>query len=104
MWGTIARMRLRPEVPVDYLVAQMKAFDTERMGGWISTSLYHADTDPREVWMVAMFDSKDSYRANAESRAQHSMFTMLRSCLEEDPVWHDAAHLLTVTGNGPSAS
>ena len=86
----------REDVPADYAVAQMNAFDTMRMGGWVSTSLYHADSDPRDGWMIAMFDSKEAHQANADSNAQHSMFMMLRSCLDEDPVWHDVGHLISL--------
>jgi hypothetical protein len=46
--------------------------------------------------MIGMFDSKESYEANAESTAQHSIIMMIRSCLEEDPVWHDVEHLLSL--------
>jgi quinol monooxygenase YgiN len=96
MWGTIAKMRLKPDVSADYIIAQMNAFDRKRIGGWVSMSLYRADADSREIWMIGMFDSKESYQANAESSAQHSIFTMLRSWLEEDPVWHDVEHLLSL--------
>ena len=95
MWGTIARMRVRPDVPEEYLLAQLNAMNSERMNGWQSTSLYRSSIDPKELWMVAMFDSEESYRANAESPAQHSVFLTIRACLEEDPEWHDAAHLVT---------
>jgi hypothetical protein len=33
MWGTIAKMRLKPDVSADYAVAQMNAFDRKRIGG-----------------------------------------------------------------------
>ena len=46
--------------------------------------------------MIGMFDSKESYRANSESTAQHSIFMTLRSSLEEDSIWHDVEHLLSL--------
>ena len=33
MWGTIARMRVRPDVPEKYLWAQFRAFNANRMNG-----------------------------------------------------------------------
>ena len=96
MWGTIARMRVRPDVPEEYLRAQLKAFNTERMAGGVSTTFYRSDDDPRELWIVAMFEDKESYRANAESSAQHSVYLTLRACLEDDPEWHDVDELVSL--------
>ena len=93
MWGTIARLRLKPDVPEQYLMAQLHAMSTDRMSGWRQTVLYRSDADPHELWMVAMFESKDAYRRNAESSAQNAVYVMLRSCLEADPEWHDVAEV-----------
>lgn len=95
MWGTIARMRVREGVPDEYLLGQVRALNTDRMKGWKVTTIYRSDVDPRELWMVAMFEDKESYRANAESAAQHSVFLTLRACLDEDPEWHDVDELVT---------
>ncbi len=97
MWGTIARMRLKPDVPEEYLMAQINAAQTERMDGWIETDVYQSAEDPLEVWLIAMFDNEESYRANSESKAQHSMFMMMRACLDSDPEWHDAARAFSKT-------
>jgi quinol monooxygenase YgiN len=86
-------MRLKPDVPAEYLMAQIDAAQTERMEGWIKTDVYQSVEDPRDVWLIAMFDSEESYRANAESEAQHSMFMMMRACLDSDPEWHDAPRM-----------
>ena len=83
-WGTIARMKLRPEVPEEYLSAQMRALNPDR-AGWVNSAFYRSDEDPREFWLVVMFEDKESYRANAESSAQHSVYLTFRACLEDDP-------------------
>ncbi len=85
MWGTIARMRVRPDVPEEYLVAQLRALNTDRMAGWVHTTFFRSDDDPRELWLVAMFKDREAYRANAETAAQHAVYMILRACLEEDP-------------------
>jgi antibiotic biosynthesis monooxygenase (ABM) superfamily enzyme len=87
-------MKVRPDVPEEYLQGQMRALSTERMKGWMTTSFFRSDADPNEWWMVAMFDTKESYRANAETPAQHAMYMMLRACLEEDPEWHDVDEVM----------
>ena len=96
MWGTIARMKVRPDVPEEYLVAQMRALNTDRMAGWVNTAFYRSDDDPRELWIVAMFEDKESYRANAESSAQHSVYLTLRASLEADPEWHDVDEIMSI--------
>lgn len=57
--------------------------------GWISTTFYRTDEDPNVFWMAVVFESRDAYRANAESPGQDARYVRLRSCLEEDPEWHD---------------
>ena len=96
MWGRIGRMRVRPDVPEEYLRGQMRAFNTDRMLGWLSTAFYRSDDDPRELWLVAMFEDKESYRANAESSAQHAMYLTLRACMEDDPEWHDVDEIASL--------
>jgi quinol monooxygenase YgiN len=96
MWGTIARMQVRPDVPEEYLRAQMQAMNTDRMAGWRLTSFYRSETDPLEFWMVAMFDNKESYQANAATSAQHALYMTLRACLVADPEWHDVDEVIVM--------
>lgn len=49
--------------------------------------------------MVVMFDSEESYRANADNPVQHSAFLTLRACLDQDPEWNDVAHVLRLTSD-----
>ena len=96
MWGTIARMRVRPDVPEEYLLGQFNAFNTDRMDGWLTTAFFRSDDDPQKLWVVAMFEDAESYRANAESAAQHAIYLTLRACLEEDPEWHDVDEMVSI--------
>ena len=104
MWGTIARLRVRQGVPEDYLVAQMRALNTARMGGWQGTTIYRSDADPHELWMVVMFESKEAYQRNAASSAQHQLYLTLRACLEADPEWHDVAEIAALPMDAPPAA
>ena len=81
MWGTIARMQLKPDVPEAYLVAQLSAFSTDRMSGMVNATLYRSDGDPRELWMVAMFEDEEAYKENAESSVQQAIFLSDDSCM-----------------------
>ncbi len=102
MWGTIARMQVRPDVPQAYLLAQMNAFNHNRLTGMVNVCIYQSASDPREIWMVAMFDDEDAYRQNAESRVQHAEYLTLRACLESDPDWHDVGELISEPGDRPA--
>ena len=102
MWGTIARMQVRSDVPPAYLMAQMNAFNQNRPTGMANVAIYQSASDQRGVWMVAMFDNENAYRTNAESRAQHAEYLTLRACLEQDPEWHDGGELASYSGESPS--
>jgi heme-degrading monooxygenase HmoA len=89
MWGTIARMRLRPDIPEEYLRRQLEALKFGRMPGWVRSEFFRSAQDPGELWLVAMWDDEESYRANADSESQHAVYMTIRACLESDPEWHD---------------
>ena len=63
---------------------------------WLTTTFFRSDDDPQELWVVAMFKDAESYRANAESAAQHAIYLTLRACLEEDPEWHDVDEMISI--------
>jgi heme-degrading monooxygenase HmoA len=101
MWGTIAKMKVKPGAEA-FIGTQFHSMrNAERMPGWLFTQLFQSDSDPNEVWMIAMFTDKESYRRNAESPGQHRVYEMIRSCLVEDPEWHDVAEFDLVAGGGP---
>ena len=39
--------------------------------------------------MVVVFDSPESYRANAARPNMDALYRRMRACLEADPEWHD---------------
>ncbi|MBK9093643.1 MAG: hypothetical protein IPM84_12905 [Anaerolineae bacterium] len=49
------------------------------------------DADPGELFLVAVFESKEAYWANAQSPEQSERFMQLRALLLADPEWHDGA-------------
>lgn len=92
MWGTIARMQVKPGAE-PFLLAQLRAMSTERMQGWVETRLFRSATAPHEVWMLALFEDEAAYRRNVESPAQHQVYLTLRAQLEADIEWHDVDDL-----------
>ena len=85
MYGTVARMKIKPGGLEE--LAQME--NGRKPKGIIGTLVYRSDDKPDELWMVVLFEDKASYHANAESPVQDQEFQRLRALLQEDPEWHD---------------
>ena len=88
MYGTIARLKLLPGKEEE-LMAQNKVYEELNIPGFIATALYRADTGEDEYWLAVIFESKESYRANAEDPAQDERFQKMRAILAGEPEWHD---------------
>jgi quinol monooxygenase YgiN len=87
MYGTVARMRLKPGVP-DGAMAQVSE-DAAQIPGLLSSLVYRSDSDPRELFLAAVFESREAYLANADRPEQHRRYLKMRELLEDDPEWHD---------------
>lgn len=95
MYGTVARLRCKPG-GVEWVRAWMEVQSKRDMTGWVSTTLFAADTEPNEVWITVLFDSKEAYFANANTPIQDQLYHQMLTGLEEPPEWHDGtvlAHL-----------
>ena len=94
MYGTIARIKIDPS-KLQELIEVGQRMDTAP--GQIARYVYRMDADPGEMFLVAVFESKDAYWANAQSPEQHQRFMELRALLLEDPEWHDGDIVDVVT-------
>lgn len=88
MFGTVARIRVKPGMG-DRLEEYMGKFEGRKVPGAVATYVYRMDNDPNELYMVAVFESRESYRANAESPEQDAEYRQLLELLVEEPEWHD---------------
>lgn len=86
MYGTIAKVTAQPD-KIEALRAL--AAQLELAPGQIARYVYRMDANPQEYMLVAVFESRAAYQANAASPAQHERFMELRSLLTTDPEWHD---------------
>jgi quinol monooxygenase YgiN len=90
MYGTIAKFRMN----ADHLPAlQAMAGEGGPAPGQAQVFIMKADADPREFWLVAIFDSEEAYRANADSPEQDEFYRKWRAMLDADPEWHDGAFM-----------
>ena len=95
MYGTIARMKVKPG-QVDAMIAWGRARPIS--DGQESAYIYQMDADPNELYLVAMFSSKEAYVANANSPEQHEMFTQMMAFLEAEPEWHETHRVRSAPG------
>jgi quinol monooxygenase YgiN len=86
MYGTIARVKIDPGKLED-----LKALG-RRIGvppGQIARYVYQMDVNPGELFLVAVFESREAYWANARSPEQNQRFQEMRALMLSDPEWHD---------------
>lgn len=88
MYGTIGRFKLAPGRE-DELMAEMADYDTLDLKGWVVNAFFRADAGEGEYWLATVWESKEAYRANAESPEQDARYQKLRALLTKDPEWHD---------------
>jgi quinol monooxygenase YgiN len=88
MYGTVAKMRMKPGAE-PRLQEQMQQFETLNVPGFVSSTVYRMDADASEVYLAVVFDSRETYQANAQSPEQDARYREMRDLLEGDPEWHD---------------
>lgn len=88
MYGTVARMRVKPGME-GQLRALMAQYDTLAIPGFNTTYVYRTDADPNTFFMAVVFESREAYRKNAESPEQDARYQQMLALLESPPDWHD---------------
>jgi steroid delta-isomerase-like uncharacterized protein len=86
MYGTLAKTKVNP-AKIDELRNL-----ADRMGaasGQMARYVFQMETDPSELWLVAIFENRTAYWANAQSPEQHQRYTAMRALMAADPEWHD---------------
>ena len=91
MFGTIAI--LKPKVGAEEnVVALAEEWWRERkpnVKGARASHLYRNASNPAELMMAVVFDSKEDYQANAAAPEQDAWYRKLVEQLEEEPRWID---------------
>lgn len=91
MYGTIARITLKPGTLPALQRLYEQVVDDGRLAqaGHIGGYMYQTDADPNVIFMVTIFESKEAYRKNAESPAQHEQFMRMSEFFAAPPEWND---------------
>ncbi len=88
MYGTVARMRLKPGME-QQLAEQLREFDGLGVQGFVRSTVYRLDAGTNEYMVAVAFETKEAYVANAESPEQAARYQKMRELLESDPEWND---------------
>ena len=91
MYGTVAHIRVKADQG-EAVIATMEKWDREmapKVEGDRGGYLFRLDSDPQEMIMIAVFQDKESYVANAADPETDKWYQEMRQNLEADPVWHD---------------
>jgi quinol monooxygenase YgiN len=103
MYGTVAWMTVKAGKIDEFDASIAEHLRNQFVSGYIAGYLFHLDRDPLGVIMVAIFDSREAYHANAADPKQHGLYLATRQLLKADPDWRDgdAEPFMTVS-NSPS--
>ena len=88
MYGTVARMRVKPGMESKFKDLS-REYESLKVPGHIGEYVYRMDEDSNEYYMAVIFESKESYFANARSPEQDTRYREMLDTLEGEPEWHD---------------
>ncbi len=91
MFGSVFPFRLKPGTE-EKMVALGQEWNRERrpkVQGAVASYFFKSRTNPGEWIGVAVFDSEENYRKNANDPEQHRWYERMRELMESDPDWND---------------
>jgi heme-degrading monooxygenase HmoA len=89
MYGTLLRCRPLPGKERTIEEWSRRGLEEDSIPGFLGEYALLSEKHPGEVLVFILFDSKESYRTNAESPEQHQRYLEVRALLAEDPEWTD---------------
>ena len=91
MYGTVARMHVKPghADQLQKLNDEWTQGRGRQAAGYVASYVFRPDTWPDELVLVAIFQDRESYRANAEDPEQDRWYRQMREHLQADPEWTD---------------
>jgi quinol monooxygenase YgiN len=103
MFGTVARMHpksghLKAILDLSVVWEQEHA---PNIDGFVASYVMELEQNADEVLLVAIFEDRTSYMANAQRPEQDQWFQKVREHLEGDPVWEDGQIIYSLTGSKP---
>lgn len=100
MYGTLAHFRIKPGTRDEFIRA-MDSLGDAVIPGWVADYYFQMNRDSDEFYLVAIFQDRETYTANADSAEQHERYLKFRSFLVDDPEWNDG---MVVSATGPNST
>ncbi|HEU4793668.1 MAG TPA: antibiotic biosynthesis monooxygenase [Nitrolancea sp.] len=94
MYGTVARLQLKPGVEGEFFELS-REFEAANVPGYVGEYVYRMDADPSVFYLAVVFESKEAYVSNANSPEQNARYVKYRELLVSDPEWHDGEVVYT---------
>lgn len=88
MYGTIMRGQLKPGAEASMLEL-LDEFMARHVPGFVTQYTYRMDADPSVYMAAVIFESKESYFANADSPEQDAFYQRMAALFAGEPEWHD---------------
>lgn len=91
MYGTVARIKAKPgqEKALAAILEEWRNTRGNKVKGVVASYPYQLDKGGGEMLMVAVFQDKATYAANAEDPEQDRWYQRFRAMLSADPIWED---------------
>lgn len=97
MYGTIAHARVKPGMKEQFLAFLQEQREVEKDPGEVAEYLYRMDADPSIFYLVAVFESKAAYVANAQRPETDAYYRRVREYFDGEPEWHDGEIVSALT-------
>lgn len=103
MFATVARMRPKSGhlEEIINLNAEWEREHAPNVDGFVTAYIMELEKNPDELLLVAIFEDRESFVANANRPEQDQWFQKVRQHLESDPVWEDGAVIYPPVGAKP---
>lgn len=95
MYGTIARIRVKPGMEERFLAFVQG--ESREDPGQVAEYFYRLDADPSIYYLVVVFESKAVYVANAKRPETDALYRRLLEYLVGEPEWHDGEIVFALT-------
>ena len=95
MYGTIAQLRVKSGMEEQFSAYAQKI--QEKDPGEVASYVYRMDADPSTFYVVAFFESKEAYVANANRPETDARYQHMRAYLDGEPEWHDGEIVFALT-------
>ncbi|MBN2044882.1 MAG: hypothetical protein JW757_07690 [Anaerolineales bacterium] len=92
MFGTVAKMKFKPGM-LKVMLEETELDSSEQDRGMVAVLVFQSTDDPDIGFMVAVAESEEAYRANADRPETDARFRKMMEFLEREPEWNDG-HLI----------